>query len=169
MRLVRSRCKVLPVAGRHFAVEGFHDNVFQGTHDGCCRVLPRRLVGRRGGSSRYGVHLLGATPERQQAAWRFIRFITEEPASRAVAGNSGYTPANQAVIGALKTENADDKNYQVALDQAARVIPWYSWPGKNGNKIYKVLKDMQEAVLLEKKQPKQALEDAAKEVNALLK
>ena len=106
---------------------------------------------------------------RRNAAWSFIRWITEEDASRAIADNSGYTPANQAVIEALIAEHGDDKNYKVTLDQAARVVPWYSWPGKNGNKISAVLKDMQEAVIVGRKTPKQALDDAAAEVTALLK
>ena len=107
--------------------------------------------------------------DRQDAAWKLIQFIAGEEASRIVATNSGYTPANQEMIKTLKEENASDANFQVTLDQAAQVIPWHSWPGQNSSKIAKVLRDMQEAVLLGRIGPKQALADAEAEVNALLK
>jgi multiple sugar transport system substrate-binding protein len=116
-----------------------------------------------------GIMMFAEDEARRKASWSFIRWITEEEASRIIADNSGYTPANQAVIQDLIAQHGDDKNYKVTLDQAARVVPWYSWPGKNGNKISAVLKDMQEAVIVGRKTPKQALDDAAAEVTALLK
>ncbi len=116
-----------------------------------------------------GAMLFAKDKAKRDVAWNFIRWITEEEASRLLAANSGYTPANQAVIEALISQHADDKNYKVTLDQAARVVPWYSWPGKNGNKISAVLKDMQEAVIVGSKTPKQAIDEAAAEVTALLK
>jgi len=116
-----------------------------------------------------GIMLFAQDEAKRNAAWSFIRWITEEEASRFIAANSGYTPANQAVIQSLIAQHADDINYKVTLDQAARVVPWYSWLGKNGNKISAVLKDMQEAVIVGSKPPKQALDEAAAEVTALLK
>lgn len=106
---------------------------------------------------------------RKAAAWKFMRWMTEEEASRIVAETSGYTPANQAVVRALTTQYASDENFRVTLEQAARVTPWYSWRGPNGNEISKVLRDMQEAVLLGKKAPKAALDETAARVNELLK
>ena len=98
-----------------------------------------------------------------------MRWITEPQASRIVAEYSGYTPANQAVVKELQTEFAADANFIDMLDQASRVTPWYSWNGPNGNEISKVLRDMQEAVLLGKQAPKEALDAAAAKVNGLLK
>jgi multiple sugar transport system substrate-binding protein len=116
-----------------------------------------------------GAMMFSKTPAQQAAAWKMIRFFTEEEASNIVASTSGYTPANQAVIKALTEKFGDDPNYKVILEQAARVTPWYSWPGKNSNKIAKVLRDMQEAALLAKKTPEQALAEAAAEIDGLLK
>lgn len=116
-----------------------------------------------------GAMIFSKDPAKQKAAWQFIRWMTEEDASRIVADKSGYTPANQSVIRALTAQFGSDVNYKVTLDQAARVVPWYSWPGKNSNKIAKALRDMQEAVVLGKKTPKAAMDEAAQQVNALLK
>jgi multiple sugar transport system substrate-binding protein len=116
-----------------------------------------------------GVMMFAKDPARQQAAWKMIRFFTEEQASNIVAEFSGYTPANQAVIRQLTEKFGNDPNYKVILDQAARVTPWYSWPGKNSNKIAKTLRDAQEAALLGKKTAQQALDEAAAAIDELLK
>jgi multiple sugar transport system substrate-binding protein len=123
------------------------------------------LVAAGGG----GAMMFSTDKTRQQAAWKFMRWITEPEASRIVAQYSGYTPANQEVVKQLQTEYASDANFMDMLDQAARVTPWYSWRGPNGNEISKVLRDMQESVLLLKVPPRAALDEAAARVNELLK
>jgi multiple sugar transport system substrate-binding protein len=115
-----------------------------------------------------GAMMFSKDPAQQQVAWKLIRFFTEAEASNIVAATSGYTPANQAVIKELTEKFGDDPNYKVILEQAARVTTWYSWPGKNSNKIAKVLRDMQEAALLGKKTSQQALDDASREIDGLL-
>lgn len=116
-----------------------------------------------------GVMIFAKNAAQQEAAWEFIRWITEEEASWIIADNTGYTPPNQAVIRELQRRYASDENNSIILDQVGRFVPWYSWPGKNSNKISKVLRDMQEAALLGRKAPQQALDDAAREVDELLK
>lgn len=115
-----------------------------------------------------GAMMFSKTPEQQQVAWMMMRWLTEAEASNLVAANCGYLPPNQSVIKDLIAKYGDDLNYKVILEQAARVTPWYSWPGKNSNKIAKVLRDMQELALLGKKTPQQALDDASREIDGLL-
>jgi len=115
-----------------------------------------------------GIMMFARDTKKQEAAWRFIRFLTEETASMIVGEKSGYTPANEKVINNLKTKYADDKNFTITLDQAAKVVPWHAWPGENGGKINQLLKDMQEAILLQKISPKAGLDKAAADVKALL-
>jgi multiple sugar transport system substrate-binding protein len=116
-----------------------------------------------------GLMIFSKDKAKRQAAWEFVRYISGEEGGRIVADNSGYTPANRAVISELKAKNAADPAYTLILNQVERIVPWHSWPGKNSNKISKTLRDMQEAALLGKKSPKQALDEAAAEINALLK
>ncbi len=116
-----------------------------------------------------GVMMFSKTPEQQQAAWKMVRWFTEADASNIVAANCGYLPPNQVVIKELIEKFGDDLNYKVILEQAARVTSWYSWPGKNSNKIAKTLRDMQEAALLGKIPPQQALDEAAAAIDGLLK
>jgi multiple sugar transport system substrate-binding protein len=115
-----------------------------------------------------GVMMLAQDPAKQRAAWRFIRFLTEPEASRIVAENTGYTPGNQEIAARVRVEKAGDRNYQVVIAQAPQVVPWHSWPGRNSIRISQVLRDMQEAIVLGRAQPRQALEQAATTVASLL-
>jgi multiple sugar transport system substrate-binding protein len=124
---------------------------------------PARVPG--GGN---GIMIMAADPGRAQAAWRFVRFLTEPEASRIVGERTGYTPANQAVVVALQSQYATDANFQVVLADAARVTPWHSWPGAEGTRISRILRDAQHAILLGKKTPRAALDEAAAQVQALL-
>ncbi len=116
-----------------------------------------------------GVMMIAKDKARQQAAWRFMRFLTEPEPSRLVAENTGYTPGNQSVAVEMKKKYASNANFQLVLEQAPNVLAWHSWPGQNGPKISQVLKDMQFAVLSGRQQPKAALDAAAKQVQDLLK
>lgn len=115
-----------------------------------------------------GIMMFAKDPEKRKTAWRFLRYVTEAEASRLVAETSGYTPANQKMVELLKKEHAKDANFTMTLDQVARVVPWHAWPGKNSNKIDQLLKDMQEQILLGKKPAKEALDETAEKINALL-
>jgi len=115
-----------------------------------------------------GIMMFAKDAEKRKIAWRFLRFVTEGEASRLVAETSGYTPANQKMVEILKKEHAKDPNFTMTLDQVARVVPWHAWPGQSSNKIDQMLKDMQESILLGKKKPKEALDETAEQVNALL-
>ena len=115
-----------------------------------------------------GVMMFARDPARQAAAWKFLRFLMGPTASRIVAENTGYTPANTSTIDALRKENANDPNYQVVLDQVGHVVPWHAWPGKNGPRIVQTIKDMLQAEMLERVEPQQGLDQAAAEVRSLL-
>ena len=116
-----------------------------------------------------GVVMLSKDPARQAAAWKFLAFLTGPTASRIVAQNTGYTPANRMVIEELKVKLASDKNYQVVIAQAPRVIAWQSWPGDQSTQISQTLKDMQQSFLSGRESPQQALNSAAAKVRDLLR
>lgn len=118
-----------------------------------------------GGTS---VIMLAQDPERQQAAWTFLKFLTEPEASRIVAENSGYTPANREVIAALAEERADEANYQVIIGQAPNVTAWHSWPGRNSTRINARVAETLDAIMLQRQEPEAALSELTAEVNNLL-
>jgi multiple sugar transport system substrate-binding protein len=116
-----------------------------------------------------GIMMFAKDQEKQNAAWRFLKFVIGDEAGRLLVQTSGYTPANRETVEKLKKENAGDPDFIMTLDQVARVVPWHAWPGKNSNKIDQMLKEMQENILLGKKKPKDALNETAKNINLLLK
>lgn len=115
-----------------------------------------------------GVIIMSKDPAKQQAAWRFLRFLTGAEAGRIVAENTGYTPGNMEVWSEMKKKYSADANYQVILNQVTRVTPWHNWAGSKGSQISKIIKDMQQAVLLGRTEPKAAADAAAQEVQSLL-
>ncbi|MDQ7841350.1 MAG: ABC transporter substrate-binding protein [bacterium] len=116
-----------------------------------------------------GIMILSQDVSRLQAAWRFARYLTEPEVNRIIGENSGYTPANQSVLVALRKQYAKDANYQVVLADGERVVPWHSWPGQNGTQISQIIRDAQHAILLGRRAPKAALDEAAVQVQALLR
>lgn len=116
-----------------------------------------------------GVIIMSKDPAKQQAAWKFLRFLTEAEPARIVAENTGYTPGNLAVWQEMKKKYSADNNYQVILNQVTRVTPWYNWAGNKGPQISKIIKDMQQAVLLGRQEPKAAADEAARQVQELLR
>lgn len=115
-----------------------------------------------------GVMMFSRDPVKQEAAWRFLEFLSGPVAGRIVAENTGYTPANAALLATLAQENAADPDYALVLSQVGNVVPWHAWPSTNGTRISQVIKDMQHAVLLGRSTPRAALDQAAAEVNQLL-
>jgi len=115
-----------------------------------------------------GVMMFSRDQAKQEAAWRFLEFLAGPDAGRIVAENTGYTPANAALIETLAQENAADPDYVLVLQQVANVVPWHAWPSNNGPRISQVIKDMQLEVLLGRATPREALDRAAAETNQLL-
>jgi multiple sugar transport system substrate-binding protein len=115
-----------------------------------------------------GVMLFSRDPAKQAAAWRFLEFLAGPVAGRIVAENTGYTPANAALLEELARENANDPDYVLVLEQMGNVVPWHAWPSDNGPRISQVIKDMQLEVLLGRATARAALDRALAEVNRLL-
>lgn len=115
-----------------------------------------------------GVMLFSRDPAKQAAAWRFLEFLAGPVAGRIVAENTGYTPANAALLEELARENANDPDYVLVLEQMGNVVPWHAWPSDNGPRISQVIEDMQLEVLLGRATARAALDRALAEVNRLL-
>ena len=86
-----------------------------------------------GGSA---IVMLTDDPEKQQAAWDYISFVTGPEGQKIIVENTGYAPANalvledEAYLGAYYAEN---ENARVAHAQVAQYAgPWYAFPGAEG-------------------------------------
>ncbi len=116
-----------------------------------------------------GLIMFTQDPERQEAAWRFMNFVMQEFSNDVIAANTGYTVANIAVAEEQRGDFSDDPNYTIILDQAPNVIPWHSWPGRNTTRIAELLKDAQQAVILGRQTPEEALQASVRQIERLIR
>jgi len=86
-----------------------------------------------GGSA---IVMLADDPEKQQAAWEYIGFVTGPGGQKIIVENTGYAPANALVLeddAYLGAYYAQNDNARVAHAQVAKYAgPWYAFPGSEG-------------------------------------
>jgi len=86
-----------------------------------------------GGSA---ILMLTDDPEKQQAAWEYMAFVTGPEGQKIIVENTGYAPANKLVLedaAYLGAYYAANENARVAHAQVAEYAgPWYAFPGAEG-------------------------------------
>ena len=94
-----------------------------------------------------GLMITAKDPVKQQAAWRFITFMTQPGSAAKVARSTGYFPPDSKA-GALLTDFYQaNPNFAVAVREQPYASGWYAFPGSNGLKIIDVIKDRLESVV----------------------
>ncbi|RWD42782.1 ABC transporter substrate-binding protein [Mesorhizobium sp.] len=117
-----------------------------------------------------GMVMLTKDPERQAAAWEYIKFASSARGQAIMAAMTGYLPVNAKALEdpALAQLYRDQPNYAVPLSQLGDLTGWYAFPGKNGSKIAAMIVEKMQQVLTRKSTPEDALAEAATEARALL-
>ncbi|KKW68413.1 ABC transporter substrate-binding protein [Lampropedia cohaerens] len=111
-------------------------------------------------------------PERQKAAWEYIKFATGPEGATIMTKATGYFPANTLPIDdpqGLKGFYEANPNQYTAVRQIPWLTGWYAFPGENGLKITDVIHNHLQTVFDKSVQPQQALEAMTRDVQALLK
>ncbi|PLW78557.1 ABC transporter substrate-binding protein [Cohaesibacter celericrescens] len=86
-----------------------------------------------GGSA---VVMLTDDEKKQEAAWKYMRFVTGPEGAKIVVENTGYAPTNAVVLedesylGAFYSANPNAKRAHAQVSSFAG--PWYSYPGTEG-------------------------------------
>ena len=115
--------------------------------------------------------MLAQDDERQQAAWRFMRFVASPEGQVIVAEETAYVPAN-AVAFAEGTPLADYYAERPLMSAALATVPhasaWYAYPGENSVRIEEVIRDAIQSVATLQIAPQDALTQLAEDVNAIL-
>jgi multiple sugar transport system substrate-binding protein len=101
-------------------------------------------------------------PERTRASWEFIRFATGPRAQAILTASSGYLPAFDLPAEASPTRRLSD------FVQPERVIPWYTFPGRNSLKIADLIQDEMQQIATLQKTPQRALASMLHEIEPLL-
>jgi multiple sugar transport system substrate-binding protein len=115
--------------------------------------------------------MFARTPERQMAAWEYIKFATGPIGATIMVKGTGYFPANTLPASdprLLADYYRQNPNHLTAIRQLDRVTNWYAFPGENGLKITDVIKDNLQSVVNKSAPPEAALKKMAIEVQALL-
>lgn len=110
-------------------------------------------------------------PDKQKAAWRFVKFL-ESPGGLALwSKGTGYLPPRKGVTEdpqGLKDFAEKNKNMQVAMSQMPEVVKWASFPGTNGLQAEQALIDVRDIILSGKQSAAEALKQAANKINSML-
>jgi sn-glycerol 3-phosphate transport system substrate-binding protein len=111
----------------------------------------------------------GNTPERQKAAWTLIKWLTSPDVAGHWSRFTGYFAPRIAAYDTpdMKAFLADHPDSKVALDQLVYAQPWFSTYNTVG--VRKAIEDQVQAVLSGKLKPEQAVINAQKAADELLR
>lgn len=112
--------------------------------------------------------IMKSTPEKQQAAWDFINWLTQTKQTAYWTVQTNYLPVRKSALNeqSLKDYIAKTPRFQVALDLIPTGAPGISVAGWTDGKTY--LQDAVTAATSLTADPKQALDDAATKTHAAL-
>lgn len=117
------------------------------------------------------VVILTKDAAKQDAAWKFAKFAAGPYGASVVVPGTGYVPNNE--LAAKSSDYLGDfykKNplFQAGLSQMPLMVPWYAFPGTNGVKVTQSIVDNLSRIVDQSATPKEALSDAASDVEGML-
>lgn len=109
-------------------------------------------------------------PERLQAAWTFLKYITSGKGAAAVAETTGYMPPNKAANEIILADfYKRNPNKETAVRQLPLLRDWLAYPGDNGLAVTQVIYDSIEGIVIgENDDMKAVQEELVEEVTELL-
>lgn len=118
-------------------------------------------------------HQAKADPQKEAAAWEFIKFLTSPTAVEAIAKNIGYVPLRDTMAsspnGPLNNWYNTTPGAKVNVEQLQNLKPWDSYPGNNYAQISKIFMDAVQNSVFQGKNPKTTMQQAQKDAQALTK
>lgn len=72
----------------------------------------------------------------QEAAWKYVKFLTGPESQAYVAKATGYMPTNKQAAETLEGFYAENPPYATAFKQVEYARPWYSYPSGNSKEIW---------------------------------
>ena len=117
------------------------------------------------------VMVFAKDPQKQQAAWQYVKFVTGPVAQTLMVQHTGYMPSNRIAIEGsehLADFYRRNPNHMTSIRQLPRMTGWYAFPGRNALKVTDVIKDHMQTVVARQATAEQALAAMSKDVRALL-
>lgn len=110
-------------------------------------------------------------PERQRAAWAYVKFATGPIGQTIMVEHSGYLPSNTLPINRpdqLGTFYGSHPNHRTPVAHMPLLTKFYTFPGEHSVRIPTVIRDHLQTVVSLKGAPEQAMATMTREVEALL-
>lgn len=115
--------------------------------------------------------MFATDPAKQEAAWKYMKFITGPLGATIMVKGTGYMPPNSLPANdpaLLKSYYETRPNYLTSLSQQPLMTAWYAFPGENNLKIIQVIKDHLQSVVDKSTEPAEALQKMASDVQNLI-
>lgn len=112
-----------------------------------------------------------STPEKEAAAWTFVKFLTSPEVSAAFSKGTGYMATRKSAVEDPKLLGdylKSEPRANITYEQIPNLVSWQNYPGKGGTKIPTIIQDKLQSILNGSTTPQEGLDAAAKEVNELL-
>jgi multiple sugar transport system substrate-binding protein len=108
---------------------------------------------------------------KQQAAWKYLKWITGPQAQNQIVRITGYLPTNKQAIGPdfLAPYYAEHPNVETAATQADRSLPWAGYPGGDSVRIWRTQRDIVGTVMRGQVTPEEGLKQIVEQTNALMR
>lgn len=108
---------------------------------------------------------------KQDAAWKYLKWVTGPEAQNMIVRITGYLPTNKLATGPdyLAPYYAEHPNVKTASLQADRSLPWAGYPGGDSVRIWRTQRDIIGAVMRGELTPENGLKQMVEQTNALMK
>lgn len=108
---------------------------------------------------------------KQDAAWKYLKWVTGPEAQNTIVRITGYLPTNKLATGPdyLAPYYAEHPNVKTASLQADRSLPWAGYPGGDSVRIWRAQRDVIGAVMRGELTPENGLKQMVEQTNALMK
>lgn len=107
---------------------------------------------------------------KQDAAWKYLKFITGPEAQNVIVRITGYLPTNKLATGPeyLAPYYAERPNVATAAKQADRSLPWAGYPGGDSVRIWRTQRDIIGTVMRGEVTPEAGLKQIVEATNGLM-
>jgi multiple sugar transport system substrate-binding protein len=115
--------------------------------------------------------MLTQDKEKQDAAWKYMKWVTGPEAQNVIVRITGYLPTNKLATGPefLAPYYAEHPNVKTASLQADRSLPWAGYPGGDSVRIWRTQRDIIGTVMRGEVTPEAGLKQIVEQTNALMK
>jgi multiple sugar transport system substrate-binding protein len=108
---------------------------------------------------------------KQDAAWKYLKWITGPEAQNQIVRITGYLPTNKLATGPdyLRPYYDQNPNVETAAKQADRSLPWAGYPGGDSVRIWRTQRDIVGTVMRGEITPEQGLKQIVEQTNSLMR